>query len=173
MICGGKKMITDQYRQRFVSLLICAAMVTGSSAWAKAATDSCWQTTEMDAYKLRALQAQLMVITLKCNAMGDTAAADSYNRFVSASQLTLRDAATVLLARFKRLNGRDAMGAMDRFTTDLANQFSAAGMGPNACAQVSGVAEMAARANSTDLLALAHTLVPNQAEWAVCLTEVK
>jgi hypothetical protein len=158
---------------RAVSLLLWASILAGSAAAAKTPVDPCWQAAEVDAWRLRALQAQLMVATLKCSASGVATVTTSYNRFISASQLTLRDAATVLLARFKRLKERDAMGTMDKLTTNLANTFSTAAMGPNACAQAGDVAEMAARANAADLAVLAQALVPAMMDGIACPAVVK
>jgi hypothetical protein len=147
---------------------IIIGLITSSVALAKPPVDACWQAAELDAFKIRALQSQLMVATLKCSALGNTTVTEAYNRFVTSSQQMLRTSATVLLTRYKRLNGRDATKIMDSLTTDMANRYSGSSMGPNACVKAGEIADMAARVTSSDLAALAHSLVATGSDSVMC-----
>jgi hypothetical protein len=152
-------------------VILTAGSLSVSAIAAKAPADTCWMTTEREAYELRALQSLLMVATLKCNIMGENAVREGYNRFVTASQGVLSKSASVLLMRFKRLHGGNAAAVMDDFTTELANNFSATPLGTNACSQAADAAEMAASVSATDLVQLARTLTPLPAVLAACATE--
>ncbi len=156
---------------RMIGALLAAGLAMSSITWAAKPVDTCWQAPEHEAYRLRALQSLLMVATLKCKVMGDAAITDKYNLFVTATQPHMQSSASILLARFKRLGGGPAMKLMDQMSTDLANQFSAAPMGINACSKAGDVAQMAANISAAELTALAGSLVPAPETLIPCKTE--
>lgn len=72
----------------------------------------------MEAVRVRALQTELMVAALSCNARGD------YNRFVNRFKPDLKENADALKSYFTRVYGASGEKEMNRFITKLANDVS-------------------------------------------------
>jgi hypothetical protein len=79
---------------------------------------ACIRHEEMTALQVAAVQQQLMVAALSCNAIS------LYNRFVVSYQRDLRTSDDALKAFFLRMNRQDGLADYHAFKTRLANRSS-------------------------------------------------
>jgi hypothetical protein len=100
------------------AVAVCAISVTAGIS-ASAAT-KCVRSEEKTALEVRALQTDMMVAALSCNATRE------YNEFVTRFKSALNNHSTTLNAMFSRFYGRAADREFLRYTTSLANQASLA-----------------------------------------------
>ena len=87
-----------------------------ANAWAQSA--GCAAPQELAAIKTAAIQQELMVAALSCNAT------TRYNQFVTTFQSALQDSDRNLRRYFQRTEGRGAMAAYHAFKTRMANAAS-------------------------------------------------
>lgn len=78
----------------------------------------CAKSEEMDAIRVRALQTELMMAGLSCNAK------NHYNGFVKNNRSELKHYAKSLRSYFERNFSNNAQSEMDEFITKLANDSS-------------------------------------------------
>ena len=83
-----------------------------------ALADACLRHEEMTALQVAAVQQQLMVAALSCNAIS------LYNRFVVSYQRDLQTSDEALKAFFLRMNPNDGLADYHAFKTRLANRSS-------------------------------------------------
>lgn len=93
----------------------------------------------MEAVRIRALQTEMMVAALNCNAKSD------YNRFVNRFKPELQDQADTLKSYFDRVYGASGEKEMNRFITRLANESAkrSAKRGSRYCDEVEEIADEA------------------------------
>jgi hypothetical protein len=105
--------------RRLLSSLATLALLSSQQAYAQL---DCLKPQERSAVEVAALRSELMVLATGC-------AQDSrYNAFVHKFQPDLMSNEKAVGEMFKRIYGRRAQQEHDRFTTDLANGESSAGM---------------------------------------------
>ena len=100
------------------AVAVCAIAVTAGIG-ASAAT-SCMRSEEKMALEVRAMQTDMMVAALSCNATRE------YNEFVTRFKSVLASHSNTLNGLFSRLYGRAGDREFLRYTTSLANQASLA-----------------------------------------------
>jgi hypothetical protein len=101
------------------AVAVCAISVTVGIG-ASAAATQCVRSEEKKALEVRALQTDMMVAALSCNATRE------YNEFVTRFKSALNSHTHTLNGMFSRLYGRAADREYLRYTTSLANQASLA-----------------------------------------------
>ncbi|HEV8016615.1 MAG TPA: hypothetical protein VGP48_13840 [Stellaceae bacterium] len=92
---------------------VIAVMLAGSVSVAQAAT--CYRSDEIEADQAVRFQTQLMVLSDSC---GST----SYTQFTHRNASTLAAYQEKMIGYFRRISGRGADSAFDRFITSLANK---------------------------------------------------
>jgi hypothetical protein len=107
--------------RRTVSSLAIVAILTAQQAQAQAPLN-CLTPTERSAVEVASLRSELMVLATGCHRD------DSYNAFIRKYQADLMGNEKDMGEVFKRKFGKRAQQEHDRFTTDLANGESSAGM---------------------------------------------
>ena len=108
---------------------------------------SCWNRDQAAAAKIRNLQSQLMVATMRCKAMGIDVLTD-YNDFVRVNRSTLQAANGVIKAQFADgFGAEEAQTFYDRFTTALANAYGADPTDGAICEETALAAREAVAAN--------------------------
>ena len=105
--------------RRLLSSLAAVSLLTAQAAQAQL---ECLSPTERSAVQVAALRSQLMVLATGCQ--DDS----SYNAFIRKFQPELMGNERAIGDMFKRKYGRRAQQEHDRFTTDLANAESTAGL---------------------------------------------
>lgn len=118
----------------------------------------CWQTHEIEAAEVRYFQSMLMVGALRCRD-GNRFIEDDYNRFVTRSRNALDDHNEIIYARFERDYGRDSDLYYDRFTTRLANDYSAQTDWRGFCDEAASLARISAESHPHDVVVLAKSVV--------------
>lgn len=96
-----------------MKLGVIAVMLAGMISVAQAAT--CYRTEEIEADQAVRFQTQLMVLSDSC---GST----SYSQFTHRNASTLAAYQEKMIGYFRRITGRGADSAFDRFITSLANK---------------------------------------------------
>jgi hypothetical protein len=118
--------------------------------------ENCWYPHEMRAAQLRDFQSMLMVGTLQCKG-ANSAAVESYNRFVTKQRGLLDANNYVLKAHFLREEGIEKGGAAyDGYATSLANNRAARLGDPAFCPTVETFATLAEAASAAELQRLAE-----------------
>ena len=107
--------------RRTVSSLAIVAILTAQQAQAQAPLN-CLTPEERSAVEVASLRSELMVLATGCHQD------DSYNAFIRKYQPDLVGNEKAMGDVFKRKFGKRAQQEHDRFTTDLANGESSAGM---------------------------------------------
>lgn len=116
----------------------------------------CWYPHESRAAQLRDFQSMLMVGTLQCKG-GNSAAVESYNRFVNKQRGLLDANNYVLKAHFLREAGIEKGGAAyDGYATSLANNRAARLGDPAFCPTIDTFVTLAESASSAELQRLAE-----------------
>jgi hypothetical protein len=105
--------------RRLISSLAVAAILTGQQAQAQL---QCLAPQDRSVIEVAALRSQLMVLATGCRQD------NSYNAFIRKYQSDLLGNDKAVGEMFKRKYGRRGQQEHDRFTTDLANAESSAGM---------------------------------------------
>lgn len=95
-----------------------AAGIAMVSMLQSAFADACIRHEEMTALQVAAVQQELMVAALSCNAIS------LYNRFVMSYQRDLRTSDEALKAFFLHMNPKDGLADYHAFKTRLANRSS-------------------------------------------------
>lgn len=98
------------------AVAVIAVCSMSANAWAQGAI--CTAPQELAAIKTAAVQQELMVAALSCNAT------PRYNQFVTTFQAALQTSDRALRAFFQRTEGRGATAAYHAFKTRLANAAS-------------------------------------------------
>ncbi|MBM3488239.1 MAG: hypothetical protein FJX67_16665 [Alphaproteobacteria bacterium] len=98
------------------SALLGATIAAAATTIGHAAT--CSPTMDKLPFQFRALQTQLMVAALTCDARSE------YNAFVQKFQGVLSRNGRALDAQFRRLHGAGSERILNRFVTELANESS-------------------------------------------------
>lgn len=78
----------------------------------------CGDESELEAHRIRALQTQLMVAALSCGKQKE------YNAFVRSHKSELQEHGRIFQSYFTRTHGAKGESAMNRYVTQLANQFA-------------------------------------------------
>ena len=148
--------------RRLLSSLIAVATLAGQQAQAQAPLQ-CLAPPERSALEVAALRSELMVLATGCHED------DRYNAFIHKFQPSLVSNESTIGDMFKRKYGKRAQLEHDRFTTELANGESSAGMrlGSDFCGRNGMLfAEVLALRSPTELAAYAagKDLVPDSAE---------
>lgn len=150
--------------RRVLSSLAAMSLLTVQQANAQL---GCLQPTERSVVEVAALRSELMVLATGCNQD------QGYNAFVRKYQADLMNNEREVADVFKRMYGKRAQEEHDRFTTDLANGESSAGMhlGTDFCGRNSllfsevmalqSPAELAAYAAGKDLVPVTLDLCPH------------
>jgi hypothetical protein len=107
--------------RRTVSSLAIIAILTAQQAQAQAPLN-CLTPEERSAVEVASLRSELMVLATGCHQD------DRYNAFIRKYQPDLMGNEKAVGEVFKRMYGKRAQQEHDRFTTDLANGESSAGM---------------------------------------------
>jgi hypothetical protein len=146
--------------RRLLSSLAAVSLLTVQQAQAQL---QCLQPQERSIVEVAALRSELMVLATGCRQD------DRYNAFIRKYQADLQGNERAVGDVFKRLYGKRAQQEHDRFTTDLANGESSAGMhlGTDFCARNSILfSEVMALPNAMELPAYAagKDLVPATVE---------
>ena len=105
--------------RRLLSSLAAVSLLTVQQAQAQLA---CLQPHERSIVEVAALRSELMVLATGCRQD------DRYNAFIRKFQTDLQGNEKAVGEVFKRIYGKRAQQEHDRFTTDLANGESSAGM---------------------------------------------
>jgi hypothetical protein len=105
--------------RRLLASLTAASLLVAQGAQAQL---QCLGPQERSAIELAALRSELMVLATGCRQD------DNYNAFIRKYQTELRGNEAEIGDIFKRKYGRRAQQEHDRFTTELANAESSAGM---------------------------------------------
>lgn len=124
-------------------IMLLPAQAAGQ-AGGQAAGAACWNAEEVQAAAVRDFQMMLMVAGLTCQAQGDAAPLDGYNRFVNHAQNLLSASARALQKRAIRLHGRQGMAAFDRDMTRIANSYANASRPAEYCRTAARLADEAA-----------------------------
>ena len=118
--------------------------------------ENCWYPHEMRAAQLRDFQSMLMVGTLQCKG-ANSAAVESYNRFVTKQRGLLDANNYVLKAHFLREAGIEKGGAAyDGYATSLANNRAARLGDPAFCPTIETFVTLAESASAAELQRLAE-----------------
>jgi hypothetical protein len=146
--------------RRLLSSLAAVSLLTVQQAQAQL---QCLQPQERSIVEVAALRSELMVLATGCRQD------DRYNAFIRKYHADLQGNERAVGDVFKRLYGKRAQQEHDRFTTDLANGESSAGMhlGTDFCARNSILfSEVMALPNAMELPAYAagKDLVPATVE---------
>lgn len=94
---------------------VIAVIFAGSVSVAQAAT--CYRVDEIEADQAVRFQTQLMVVSDSCGS-------PSYTEFTHRNASTLAAYQQKMIGYFRRVSGRGADSAFDRFITSLANQMA-------------------------------------------------
>lgn len=94
---------------------VIAVLFAGSVSVAQAAT--CYRAEEIEADQAVRFQTQLMVVSDSCRS-------ESYSEFTHRNASTLHAYQEKMIGYFRRVSGRGADTAFDRFITSLANQMA-------------------------------------------------
>jgi hypothetical protein len=94
---------------------VIAVIFAGSVSVAQAAT--CYRAEEIEADQAVRFQTQLMVVSDSCGS-------ESYSEFTHRNASTLAAYQQKMIGYFRRVSGRGADTAFDRFITSLANQMA-------------------------------------------------
>ncbi|HEY1504571.1 MAG TPA: hypothetical protein VGF92_09745 [Stellaceae bacterium] len=94
---------------------VIAVLFAGSVSVAQAAT--CYRAEEIEADQAVRFQTQLMVVSDSCGS-------ESYSDFTHRNASTLAAYQQKMIGYFRRVGGRSADSAFDRFITSLANQMA-------------------------------------------------
>lgn len=94
---------------------VIAVIFAGSVSVAQAAT--CYRADEIEADQAVRFQTQLMVVSDSCGSQ-------SYSEFTHRNASTLAAYQKKMIEYFRRVSGRGADSAFDRFITSLANQMA-------------------------------------------------
>lgn len=94
---------------------VIAVIFAGSVSVAQAAT--CYRSDEIEADQAVRFQTQLMVVSDSCGS-------PSYSEFTHRNASTLAAYQQKMIGYFRRVSGRGADSAFDRFITALANQMA-------------------------------------------------
>jgi hypothetical protein len=142
--------------RRLLSSLAVASLLTVQQAQAQL---ECLQPQERSVVEVAALRSELMVLATGCRQD------ERYNAFIRKYQPDLMGNEKAVGEVFRRMYGKRAQQEHDRFTTDLANGESSAGMhlGTDFCARNSAIfSEVMALRSANDLPAYAagKDLVP-------------
>lgn len=78
----------------------------------------CGDESELEAHRIRALQTRLMVAALSCGKQKE------YNAFVRSHKSELQEQGRIFKSYFTRTHGSQGENAMNRYVTQLANQFA-------------------------------------------------
>ena len=105
--------------RRLLSSLAAVSLLTAQQAHAEL---NCLQPQERSVVEVAALRSELMVLATGCHQD------ERYNAFVRKYQADLLSNEKAVGEVFKRMYGKRAQQEHDRFTTDLANGESSAGM---------------------------------------------
>jgi hypothetical protein len=143
--------------RRLLSSLAALSLLAAQQAEAQML--DCLQPQERSAVEVAALRSELMVLATGCHQD------EPYNAFIRKYQPDLMGNEKAVGAIFKRMYGGRSQQEHDRFTTDLANGESSAGMrlGTDFCAHDSMLfSEVMALQSATELAAYAagKNLVP-------------
>lgn len=146
------------------------AILAGAAALAISsplAAQTCLRPAEQDAFSVRALQSQLMVVALSC------AQHDQYNAFVIRNQRELGQAYRQVAGHFRRVHGAGGQRQLDQYITTLANAQSQEGIrqGSHFCRNAAPLFQqaLAAKPDLTGLAALSSSqAVPNPYNPAAC-----
>jgi hypothetical protein len=146
--------------RRLLSSLVAVGLLTAQQAQAQL---ECLSPTERAAVHVAALRSQLMVLATGCQEDS------SYNAFVRKYQADLMSNERMIAEMFKQKYGRRGQQEHDRFTTELANAESTAGLklGTDFCAHNGLIfREVMALQSPTELATYAagKNLVPSAAE---------
>ena len=153
--------------RRLLSSLAAVSLLTVQQAHAQL---DCLQTQERSVVEVAALRSELMVLATGCRQD------ERYNSFIRKYQADLMGNERAVGDVFKRMYGKRAQQEHDRFTTDLANGESSAGMhlGTDFCARNSVIfsevmalrsaAELPAYAKGKDLVPATVDLCPQVAQ---------
>ena len=153
--------------RRLLSGFAAISLLAGQQAYAQLA---CLQPQERSAVEVAALRSELMVLATGCRQD------ERYNAFIRKYQADLMGNEKAVGDVFKRMYGKRAQTEHDRFTTDLANGESSAGMhlGTEFCARNSlifnevmalhSAAELPAYAAGKDLVPATVDLCPQVAQ---------
>src|ERR1700750_2512524 len=146
--------------RRLLSSLAAVSLLTAQAAQAQL---ECLSPTERAAVHVAALRSQLMVLATGCQEDS------SYNAFIRKYQADLMSNERMLAEMFKQKYGRRGQQEHDRFTTELANAESTAGLklGTDFCAHNGMIfREVMALQSAADLptFAAGKNLVPSAAE---------
>ena len=139
----------------------CAAVMTLAAAQPAVAASTCWDAQQAAAAKVRDLQSRLMVVTLRCQAMGHDVS-PSYNQFIRANRDTIQAANGLLKGQFASMSGAAGERAYDSFTTELANSYGGDQTNSEICRETEAAGQEAASAagDVSLLMALAERLGP-------------
>ncbi|RVT93084.1 hypothetical protein [Sphingomonas crocodyli] len=136
--------------RKVVGAAVAVAMLAGAPAGA-----ACWSPEQTAAARIRDLQSQLMVSTLKCQVI-HVDLTKEYNAFVGGNRTVIGTINTRLKTFFIRGEGPvGGQSAYDRFTTSLANAYGASKTNSTTCEEARALAtEAAMMANSEEGLLL-------------------
>ena len=136
--------------RNLVGAAVAVAMLAGAPAGA-----ACWSPEQTAAARIRDLQSQLMVSTLKCQVIHIDLTKE-YNAFVGGNRTVIGAINTRLKTYFIRGEGPvGGQAAYDRFTTSLANGYGAARTNNATCEEARALAtEASMMANSEEGLLL-------------------
>ncbi|HKT16999.1 MAG TPA: hypothetical protein VJR47_03085 [Stellaceae bacterium] len=95
-------------------LIACALMGVAATA---SAAPQCYRTDQAEAEQAMRYQAKLMVLS-------DTCHSSSYSTFVNRNRALIISYQHALIDWFRKLEGRHAEDAFDRYQTKLANQYA-------------------------------------------------
>jgi len=93
-----------------------AVILLGAVATANAAPQ-CYRASEIEAEQAMRYQAKLMVLSDMCRST-------AYNSFVNRNADVIKSYQGQMIGYFRRVDGRKAEDAFDRYITRLANQFA-------------------------------------------------
>ena len=136
--------------RNLVGAAVVAAMLAGAPAGA-----ACWSPEQTAAARIRDLQSQLMVSTLKCQVI-HVDLTKEYNAFIGGNRTAIAAVNMRLKSYFIRGEGPVAgQAAYDRFTTSLANGYGSARTNNATCEEARALAtEASMMANSEEGLLL-------------------
>ena len=152
--------------RRLLSSLAAVSLLTAQQAHAEL---DCLRPQERSVVQVAALRSELMVLATGCHQD------DRYNAFIRKYQPDLMGNEQAVGDVFKRMYGKRAQQEHDRFTTDLANGESSAGMhlGTDFCARnsmlfsevmaLNSAAELPAYAAGKDLVPATLDMCPQVA----------
>lgn len=141
-------------RQAAIAAIPSLALISANAN----AAETCWYPYEAKAAQLRDFQTMMMVGTLQCRNIHQSAV-DSYNDFIIKQRGLLNSNAYVLKAHFMRENGiKGGQEAYDNYGTALANRHASRMDDRTFCSTVDTFVRMAAAASPPDLWVLAQSM---------------